>query len=195
MMHAVATDYEALNPVTFLPQASGHNCCLTAEFSSLIDARAACRALRDAGIEATHVALLGQLGDEVSTATGLSADERLMLGSFARHVVVDSALGALVGAVLNLLAAQLLIGSGAGLSASAVAGAVFGAIVGGLVGGVGSVGRSSTKREVHRQHPELEHTIVGIETEDPAEIERAETILRQLQPVQIMHQANAEAAP
>jgi hypothetical protein len=187
MVRAIATDYEGSEALTFLPRAFGHEWSLMAVFPNPRAARAACEALRAAGIEDRYVVFLGCVGDEVSTKYGLSTDERLMLRSFTWRVVLDSAVGAVAGGALNLLLALVFIDGGSGRWAAAAGGVVFGALVGALVGGVGAVMRSSSQRELHRRHPELDHTIVGLETDTPADVERAEAVLRGLNPLQITH--------
>lgn len=181
----MAMDYEALDPVDFLRWPEGHTFTLTAEFPDLAAADRACRALRDAGFAADDVMVLGQLGDEVNTASGLAADERIVLGTAAWHIGIGAGAGALVGGALNLLVGLVTIGAGGGLWAALAGGLVFGALVGGLVGGVSIAKLVFSPAEAHRRHPELDHAVLGVNAPDLADLERVETALRGLAPVRI----------
>lgn len=180
----MATDYEALDPINFMRVPPGHSYHLWAEFENLAAARRACQALQEAGLAAENVAILGQLGEEVNTASGLSADDRIVLGTAAWRIALGSGLGALVGGVLSLLVGLAVIGTGSGLWAAIIAGAVFGSGVGGVVGGVSITRLGSSQSEMRRRHPELEHAVIGVHADQPEELERAVSLLPGLGPLQ-----------
>jgi hypothetical protein len=160
-------DYEALEPRSFLPQALGHNFCLTAEFKDLDAARRAREALRQAGLADEKVLLLGQLGDEVNTRWGLCADERIVMGAMTWRIALGGGVGALLGGLLSLAATSGIV-AGEGQWAATVAGAVFGAVVGSVVGGVSGTRLVFSDAELHRHHPELDHAMLGLCNEEPA---------------------------
>jgi hypothetical protein len=179
-------DYEAVEPRRFLPSAVGRSFELAAEFADLTAARRAVRALREAGIPDEHVVILGQLGDEVSTDWGLSADERVVAGAIAWGVTIGAALGAVLGGALGLVVGLLTLGVGSLLWAAVLAPAVFGAGAGGVIGGIAATRVVFSRAALHRGHPEFEHALIGIHAESPEVLERARAVLERLSPLRVV---------
>ena len=189
----VYADYEASEPRRFLPQAEGHTFNLTAEFADLAAARRAGQSLREAGIADAQAIVVARRGEEVSTDTGLSADDRIILGAFGRWITAGLTAGVVFGGVLGLIAGLIVIRRGPDLWEAAIAGAIFGAGMGGMTAGICAAGLRTSRAATHRHHPELDHAVLYVQAALPDGIGRAESILRglatlnvaRLQPVEI----------
>lgn len=180
-----SADYEALDAQWFLPQAVGQHDDIRAEFESLTAANCACQALHDAGIPDACVHLLGQRGDEVSTAWGLSADEQLEFGTVGRFAAVGGGLGLVTGGAQGLIIGLPLLGAGEGLWAAITGMAVLFAGIGAFTGGISAIETVARRSALHRRFPFLDHAIIGIEATGPGEIEWVEAVLREQRPMRL----------
>jgi hypothetical protein len=190
------TDYEALEPKKFFRGPNWRAYNLMAEFTDMDTARRACTALEQAGFSGDNVSVLGRLGEEVSTATGLSADEQIVLTGIAGRLALGAALGALVAGVIAFLLGDRVFGLDEWLWVVIVAFCVLGAGIGAMLFGVGATNLAGSRAARHAGRPELEHAVVGVHTERREDLERAEQVLRGLAPVRLerLHRPRAADA-
>ena len=180
----VSEDYEALESRRFLPGQMQQRFDLVAEFADVTSARRARQALLDAGVGAQNAAILGVLGEEVHTRSGLARDDTLLLGAAAWRIAIGGLAGALIGLVVNLVLDVEISGEG-GAWMVILAGLVFGALVGALIGGMEAMRLGSTPENLHRRHAELDDVVLGVAAADADALRRAETALRRLGPVRL----------
>jgi hypothetical protein len=170
----------------YRPPMYGHT--LLAVFPNLGKAGDAIRTLELAGIEASHISLLGP-GPAAARAKAETPDgDSKEVGDVAKKVMAGAALGTAVGAAtgfLGGLAAFAISGIdpvlGAGVWLSLIAGSVGGGAVGGLVAGMASM-RASEAWELTYQSVKEGTTVVGVHTENPKERTRASEVLDHLDP-------------
>jgi hypothetical protein len=169
-----------------------HN--VVASLPDMEAAREAIAALEHAGIEANNISLLGPAAEEAEARTATSAGEeaeREFAADAARSAGVGAAAGAGVGGAAGFLAGAAAFGIpglgpaiGAGIWATTIGGAVAGAGVGFTAGGVGGV-KESEAWALTYENVQHGRVMVGVHSDEPDQVDRAEAVLQDANPLQI----------
>jgi uncharacterized membrane protein len=158
---------------------------LIAAYPDMTSAERAIERLKDAGIRGEQVSLLRRNADHVVITDEGKTDDRETIADAVRGTVAGTVGGGILGGLAGFLiglAAFAIPGVGpvigAGVWASTALGVIGGGSAGSLVGAITGAALSNEKDETYRTHLELGHVLVGIQSDDPTEFERAfETVV------------------
>jgi hypothetical protein len=171
---------------------------VVAEFADLTSARTAIDSLSRATIEADNISLLGPAADEAAGQTSTAAADTKIARYLGTRVGTGAVAGTLAGAVTGLLlggAASGLFGvdvSPGVLLAVMLFGAVgFGAI-GGFLAGMSSLQMAEPWELTF--HDARGRAVVGVHSENPEDIDLAEKVLEQQNPL-AMYRVRPDGTP
>jgi hypothetical protein len=158
---------------------------LVAVFPVMEDARKGISALELAGIDGSLISLIGPKAEEsadvAATQVDVSSRDSDVAGDVAKSAAVGSAVGGATGFLAGLAAFAIPgVGPvvGAGIWLAGLVGAIGGASVGGVAGGVSAL-PVSRDWELARESLQLGRTLVGVHSDAPEELDRAEAALRE----------------
>lgn len=165
-------------PLTTLGEVRApHNA--VAAVSGLEAARTMIEALEQAGIEATHISLLG--AQKASNASEVSPEATDQAGVEVEH---GSMTGAAIGAGAAGLTGAAIGIPGVGPLVAGGLWAIFGAGVGAAVGGVSSLGLSQAWEQTFEAVKEG-NVAVGVHSDDEAEVTSALEVMEGLDPLSV----------
>ena len=164
---------------------------LIAAFADVTAAKRAIEALRSAGVKGKNISLLAREGPVVVSDDGKTDD-----GETAAAALKGAATGAVSGGVLGGLGGFLVgltalalpgIGpiAAAGVWATTALGALVGAEAGALVGYVSGTELSEERSEAYGTYLTKGYVLLGVQTDDPDEFERAFEVVSLSQPVDV----------
>jgi hypothetical protein len=175
--------------------ASGHPTSMFARhdvlatFPDMETARRAVQALQTAGIEATQISLFGPAADEARESLDVREADSRFAGVMWRRTWIGGLIGAVIGAAFGAVGAAIVL-RGAGPGAVGVFwAAVVGAAVLGL--GTGAATGATSSAQMSRAWELTFHTVlpgevgVAFYTDRRREADRAEHVLRRLEPTQL----------
>jgi len=166
-----------------------HN--VVAAYLDMDAARKAMDALERGGIDAVHVSLLGPAAEEAAEQADTRERDERVTQHVGKRVGIGAAAGTAAGGIAGLIAGAVAFAIpgvgpviGAGVWAAVAAGGVAGGAIGGFIGGVSSFDMSEAWELTH-QTVKHGHVLVGVHSDDPAEVDRGDEILRGEHPVRI----------
>lgn len=166
-----------------------HN--VTAAFRDLERASEAIGALRQEGLEDDQLSVLGRPVEQGLAVNPEHATGEPLGGDVAKQTAAGTAAGTAVGGVLGALG-TVAVASIPGVGLVAGTGALIGAIAGGGLGGtVGAIveGESALRSSAGWAHTfqaiQDGAVVVGVHSEDPEVVDRAEQLLTGLSPMDV----------
>ncbi len=166
---------------------AAHN--VTAAFPGMEAARRAISALEAAGIESSHISLIGPRAEEAAAETDTRQRDLDMAKDIGKKVMAGAAAGTTVGGTIGFLAGLAAFAVpgvgpvlGAGVWAATAAGGVAGGAVGGVVTGVAGIDVSEAW-ELTFQDVRKGQVVIGVHADDGDEVERAAQALQAEEPV------------
>jgi hypothetical protein len=171
---------------------------VVAEFPDLKSARTAIDALSRATIEADNISLLGPAADEAAGQTNTAAAD----SKIARYLGSRVGTGAIAGSLAGAVAGLLIGGAASGLFGVDVSAGVllavmlFGAVGFGAIGGF-LAGMSSLQMAEPWEltfHDVRGRAVVGVHSENPEDIDLAEKVLEQQNPL-AMYRMRPDGTP
>lgn len=165
---------------------------LIAAFADLPAAQGAIDQLRTEGIAGDDISLLGRKGEEVLTDNAADTQHHSLPAAVkgaVEGVVAGGALGGLAGFLIGL-AALAIPGVGpvmtAGVWGAAIGGgAIFGAQGGGFIGALTAETLSKGRAEEYQQYLTAGNVLVGVHTDDQAELQHAFDVVAREQPLAV----------
>ena len=165
---------------------------LIAAFADVPAAQKAIDQLRAEGINGEDISLLGRSGDAVVTDNTVTTQEHSIPAAVKGAVegaVAGGALGGLAGFLIGL-AALAIPGVGpvmtAGVWGAAIGGgAIFGAQGGGFIGALTAETLSKGRAEAYEQYLTSGRVLIGVHTDDPAELQHAFDVVAREQPLAV----------
>lgn len=148
-------------------------------------AREAMAALERSGIEAAEISLEGGPAQEASGDPVTAERDLRVTGHVGKRAITGLAVGGLIGAVIGVVAAGIATGGFEGLVvwAAAIGGAIAGGAVGGVMTGLATPAMTEDWELTHE--PVADGVRIRVTSDDPGEIERAEEILRDKDPIAV----------
>lgn len=164
---------------------------IIAAFADFTAAQRAVEAVKDVGLRADDVSLLGKQGETVVSDDTRTQDPSAV-SSTLKGTVAGAVGGGVLGGVAGFLiglAALAVPGVGpvitAGVWAAAAGGALFGAQGGGFIGAMTGASMSKARAEAYHTYLTQGRVLVGVHTDDRAQFDRALGVLVELQPVDL----------
>jgi hypothetical protein len=166
-----------------------HN--VTASFPGMDEARDAISALEAAGIESSHISLIGPRAEEAATETDTRQRDLDVTKDIGKKVAAGAAAGTTVGGAVGFLAGLAAFAIpgvgpvlGAGVWAATAAGGVAGGAVGGVLSGVAGIDVSEAW-ELTFQDVRQGKVVVGVHSDDQSEVGKAEEVLQAQNPLSV----------
>jgi hypothetical protein len=158
-------------------------------FPDMTTARRAVQSLQSAGIEAARISLYGPAADEAAAGRDVREADGRLVSVMWRRTWIGGVIGAAIGALLGAVGTWIVL-RGAGPDALGVFWAtVVGAAVLGL--GTGAATGATSSAQMSRAWELTFHTVlpgevgVAVHTDKPREADRAERVLRRVDPIQV----------
>jgi hypothetical protein len=161
-----------------------------ASFPTLAEARLAIEALGRAGIEGKRITIGGEAGDRAAMLTETSAADSRVMSRWFGYVAQWAVLGVILGVVAGIpVGAAVIELAGGGITlgavvASAFLGALFAGMIAGLVAAFYAV-QAGDSWELTFQETYGDTAIVGVHSDAPDEIEKARSILKRRNPLNV----------
>jgi hypothetical protein len=166
-----------------------HN--VTAAFPDMDAARRGLGTVEAAGVDSSKVSLIGPRAEQAAEETDTRRRDLESTREVGKKAVIGAAAGTAGGGAVGFLAGLAAFAIpgvgpviGTAIWGATIAGGVAGGAVGGMVGGYSATGVNDawelTYQEVRRGR-----VVVGVHSDDPAEVDRAEEALRGLEPLAV----------
>jgi isoaspartyl peptidase/L-asparaginase-like protein (Ntn-hydrolase superfamily) len=169
------------------PTLAPHN--VVAVFPGMQQAREAIDALERGGIDAAEVSLLGPAAEEAAEHLDTRDRDAGMAERVGSRATVGAVAGGATGGLAGFLAGLAAFAIpgvgpvlGAGVWAATIGGAVAGGSVGGVIGGYSALDMNEAY-ELTFESVRAGRVVVGVHSEDPANVQKGEEILRKLDPL------------
>jgi hypothetical protein len=184
------------------PGAETYN--LIATYPNLEAARQAMGALERAGIEATHISLLGRSAEEAAAESVVDtniADKRVSR-DVSKGTVTGAAVGGAAGGLAGFLAGAAAFAIpgvgpvvGTGIWVATFGGALFGSGVGGVIGGISRINMSDDWDLTYQNALREGKVLLAVHTDDRTELDRARMALAGTSPLDLREFPGAGQRP
>jgi hypothetical protein len=150
-------------------------------YPDLEAARGAMRSLEGSGIDAEDIQLLGAPVDHAAAVHDVSGRDRNVSSWVGRRAATGAVVGAVIGLVLGLLIGAVANGPAV---VFALVGVIFLGGLGFVIAGYASLD-AKNEWELTFQPDEFGQVAVGVESTDPAELDKAERALSRTHPLKV----------
>lgn len=162
-------------------------------FADMESARTAVLALERAGIDEHDISLLGRGAAEAKDDTNVQEQDGNVTKDVAKTAAAGTAAGGGLGALAGFVGGALAWGIpgigpvvGSAVWAATLGGAGVGAAIGGLTAGTAVLGQTDTWADTYQESLSANRVLVGVHADTPDALEKAETLLRQQNPIKTM---------
>jgi hypothetical protein len=166
-----------------------HN--VIAVYPDMAAASKAMDALERGGVDAVHISLLGRPVEEAAGQADTRERDERVTRDVGKRVGIGAAAGTAAGGIAGLVAGAVAFAIpgvgpviGVGIWAAVAAGGVAGGAIGGMIGGVSSFDMTEAWELTHQSVREG-HVLVGVHSDDPADVDRGAEILQRLDPLHV----------